>query len=82
MVAGAGLSQHDTPRQPPEQRDAQPILEKLDLPPHGIGGNVEFGSRGVEASEARRCFEGADCVERRQSPMNGLAPLVRGNSPF
>ena len=69
------------PGQPPKQRDTQPVLEKLDQTPHGIGGNIEFGSRGVEASEARRCLEGADCVERRQSPM-ALTQVVRGNGPL
>jgi len=67
-VAATSFCQHDTPWQSPEQRNTQPVLEKLDQTPNGIGRNVEFAARGVEASEARRCLKGTDCVERRQSP--------------
>ena len=68
-VAAAGFGHHDAPRQSPEQRDTQPVLEDLDQTPHGIGRDVEFGARRVEASQARRCFEGAERVERRQTPV-------------
>ena len=68
-IAAAGFGHRDAPRPSPEQRDTQPVLEDLDQAPHGIGRNAEFGARRVEASQARRCFEGAERVERRQPPV-------------
>ena len=71
-IAAAGFGHHNAPRQSPEQRDTQPVLEDLDQAPHGIGRNIEFDACRVETSKARRCFEGVDRVERRQTPVIGL----------
>ena len=80
-IAAAGFGHRDAPRQSPEQRDTQPVLEQLDQTPHGIGRNVELGARRFEAAQARRCFECPDRVERRQTPASTLSHLGWGAAP-
>src|SRR5262249_34835441 len=48
----------------------------------GIGRDVELGAGRVEAAQPRRRFEGAHCVQRRQTPVwGGLRQrLARGGS--
>jgi hypothetical protein len=65
-IAAAGFRQRHAPRQPLEQRDAEPVLQHLHQPPDRVGGDMEFDAGGLEAACTCGGLEGANGIERRQ----------------
>ena len=53
---------------PPEELDAQHLLQQLHLPADGARRDVEFGAGAGKALMPCRGIEGAQAVERRQGP--------------
>ena len=64
-IAAPGLRQHDSARQPLEQRYAERIFQHFHQPTHRVGGNIELSACDLEAARARCGLERADSVERR-----------------
>ena len=68
QVALGLLGQQEPTRQAPEQPHPQAFLEALDLMADRGLGHVQLVRCTGEAQMARRCLEGAQRVERRQTP--------------
>jgi hypothetical protein len=68
-ITAARLRHHDSARQPPEQRDPEPILEYLHQPTNRVGRNIEFGAGGLKSPFACGRLKCTDGVQRRQSTL-------------
>src|SRR5262249_3398200 len=62
-----GIGEQDLAVEPAKQRDAQPLLEPLDLMADGCRRHVQLGGGLADAQMARSCLESTQRVQGRQS---------------